>query len=53
MINYNSSFDFVHLSGIESASGEDSSGIDPASGEDSSDLEPASGIEFGSGAGMF
>ena len=47
MINYNSSFDFAHLSEIESASGEDSSGIVSASGEDSS------GVESGSGAGMF
>ena len=47
MINYNSSFAFAHLSGIESASGEDSSGIDPASGED------VSGVETGSAAGMF
>ena len=63
MINYNSSFDFAHLSGIESASGEDSYGIDPASGEDLSGIGPvpgevesgdhASGVESGSGAGMF
>ena len=53
---------FVNLSGIESASGEDSSGIDPASGEDLSGREPVhaddesgedeSGKEYGSGAGM-
>ena len=41
-----------NLSGIESASGEDSSGIEPASGEDESG-EDESGIESGSGAGMF
>ena len=51
-----------NLSGIESASGEDSSGIDPASGEHSSGIDPASGenesrddesgIESVSGAGM-
>ena len=40
------------FSGIESASGEDSSGIKPASGEDESG-EDESGIESGSGAGMF
>ena len=63
MINYNSSFDFAHLCGIESASGEDSSGIVSAPGEDLSGIEPvpgedesgedASGVESGSGAGMF
>ena len=63
MINYNSSFDFAHLSEIESASGEDSSGIDPASGEDLSGIktvpgedeagEDVSGVETGSAAGMF
>ena len=51
------------LSGIESASGEDSSETDPASGEDESGIEPASGedesgedesgIGSGSGAGIF
>ena len=40
------------LSGIESASGEDSSGKEPASGEDESG-EDESGIESGSGTGMF
>ena len=39
------------LSGIASASGEDSSGIEPASGEDESG-EDESGLEFGSGADM-
>ena len=39
------------LSGIESASGEDSSGIVPASGEDSSG-EDESGIQSGSRAGI-
>ena len=33
----------LHLSGIESASGEDSSGIYPGLGEDSSGIKPASG----------
>ena len=52
-----------NLSGIESASGVDSSGIDPASGEDSSKIKPASGEdesgkdesgrESSSEAGMF
>ena len=52
-----------NLSGIVSASAEDSSGIDPASGEDLSGIEPVSGedesgedtsgIESDSGAGMF
>ena len=52
-----------NLSGIESASGEDSSGIDPASGRDSSRIKPASGKdesgedetgkESNSGAGNF
>ena len=41
-----------YLSGIESASGEDSSGIGPASGEDESG-EDESGLESGSGTGMF
>ena len=51
------------MSGIVSASGEESSGIDPASGEFFSGIEPvpgedearedASGVESGSGAGMF
>ena len=41
-----------NFSGIESASGEDSSGIKPASGEDESG-EDESGIESGSGVGMF
>ena len=40
------------LSGIESASGEDSSGTEPASGEDESG-EDESGIGSGSGASMF
>ena len=40
-----------NLSGIESASGEDSSGIELASGEDESG-EDESGLESGSGAGM-
>ena len=62
MINYDSLFDFAHLSGIVSASGEDSSGIVSASGEDSSGIEPVpredesggdeSGLESGSGARM-
>ena len=42
---------FPTLSGIESASGEDSSGIELASGEDESG-EDESGLEPGSGAGM-
>ena len=41
-----------NFSGIESASGEDSSGIKPASGEDESG-EDESGIGSGSGVGMF
>ena len=41
-----------NLSGIVSASGEDSSGIEPVLGEDESG-EVVSGIESGSGAGMF
>ena len=40
-----------NLSGIESASGEDSSRIELASGEDESE-EDESGLESGSGAGM-
>ena len=46
MINYDSLFDFAHLSGIVSASGEDSSGIVSASGEDSSGIDPASGEDL-------
>ena len=41
-----------NLSGIESASGEDSSGIEPALGKDESGQDE-SGIESGSGTGMF
>ena len=40
------------LSGLEPASGEDSSGVEPASGEDESG-EDESGIASGSGAGIF
>ena len=43
---------FPNLSGIESASGEDSSGIEPASGKDEFG-EDELGIESSSGAGMF
>ena len=46
MINYNSSFDFAHLSWIESASGDDSSGIVSTSGEDSPGIDPASGEDL-------
>ena len=42
----NSWFDFAHLSGIVSASGEDSSGIVSTSGEDSSGIDPASGEDL-------
>ena len=46
MINNNSSFDFAHLSGIEFASGEDSSGIVSTSGDDLSGIDPASGEDL-------
>ena len=46
MSNYNSLFDFAHLSGIVSVSGKDSSGIVSASGEVSSGIDPASGEDL-------